>query len=310
MSSKEKLRNCYCSFESNVTDQHDQKLLHGFHVDWEMAKAAAEQLEGYTPHRIVENAITAMTASSKKDDDDTPAAYHTMVLPPVNELELDLALEELPKEISDTWVDKQLKRHLKKHAKNIKSTLDEQTGVDGAEVVDVTDEEEKEETKDDTEQNTDDDEESNGGATLLLCNANNLVFLDDSKMMVNPNIPVPDWFRCCNYRLVELGQNFRVLPLLRQVSSVDTVYSAVDCTVDEFQRFKDMHKYGTSMKHDEAKLWNMACNYSKELIRANNTRKIREIIMFKHRTLCGVLVSGAKMRDLMELTHRLNITLV
>ena len=285
---KQELRHCYCDFISNVTDQHDQKLLNGIFVDWHMATKASERLEGYTPHMIVENAVNSMNKERKEKDGE--AAYHTMILPGLNDLDVELQLDKLPKDLRQDWTNRKLTQHLKKHVQEIKSTIGEEP--------------EQEESKA-CEDDTGDDE-----PTLLLCNAANLVFMDKNTMMVNPNIPTPDWFRCANYRLVDTRQNFRVLPLLRQASKIDTVYSAVECTLDEFSKFKEMHAYGVKLQHDEARLWNMTCNYAKELLRANNTRKVREIIMVKHRTLCGVLISGAGVRDMQELTQRLNIKLV
>lgn len=282
---KEQLRNCFCDFKSNVVDQHGQKLLNGVFVDWHMAETAANELpNNYTPHMIVENAIHALT----EEQGGQQTAFHTMILPPVNELEVELELDKLPEDLVKQWTEKKLTQHLQKHAKDVKENIGMQAQAESQ-----------------SEPDTGEDE-----PTLLLCNAANLVFMDDTKMMVNPNIPTPDWFRCANYRLVEIRANFRVLPLLRQATKIDTIYSAVHCTLDEFSKFKEMHKYGVSLKHKEDRLWNMACNYAKELLKNDNTRKVREIIMVKHRTLCGVLISGAKMRDMLELTQRLDIKLV
>ena len=205
---KDQHRNCFCGFKSHVTDQHDQQLLHGIFVDWNMTKDAAEKLEAYTPHHIVENAIVAMNQMHGTSNEDS--AYHTMILPPVNELDIELELDAFPESLRQEWIDRKLGQHLKAHVSHIKDTIGKT---------------EESDDKNGEENNSDAD-----NPTLLLCNATNLVYLDDGdKMMVNPNIPTPDWFRCANYRLVENRVNLRVLPLLRQASSIDTVYGAVEC---------------------------------------------------------------------------------
>ena len=296
---KQALQHCYCRFTSEVTDQHDQKLLQGYLVDWPLATMASGELKRIgngvvtTPHCIVENAITTMLGQQNPQPGES--AFHTMVLPPVNELMLDLTLADFPPSLRDVWVNKQLLAHMHAKAKEVEEEVKKNSGEDIKVINDV----------DAT------DTEGANHPTLLFCDARNLVFTGDSdKMMVNPNIPVPDWFRCANYAFVEKGATIRVLPLLRQASQRDTVYGAVEVTVQEFNRWKELHQYGVSIKHDEAQLWNMSCNFAKEVLRADPHRPVRDIVMFKDRTLTGVLITGAKMRDLLELTQRLNIKLV
>lgn len=286
------LENSFCRFESHVKDQHDQHLLHGFFVDWEMAKSAASEVKHLQPHHVVENAVRASGG--------TKGGFFSMILPPINELEAQLELDDFPEKFRQSWVDKKLRQHVKKQADLIKNELDKtENAAEGkAEEVDEEQDEKEEEL------------EPDDCPTLLLCKSANLVCLSDENMLVNPNIPVPDWFRCANFNLMDANRDNRVLPLLRQHSSVDQVYSAVECDLEEFEKFKELHSYGVHMKHDESMLWNMTCNYTKELLKREGRRRIREVVMFKERTLTGVLISGASLKDMHEIAHLLDITLV
>lgn len=281
MGSKSKefqLQHLYVRFSSNVTDQHGQTLLSGFYVDWELLMGVADDTDDKNlPFSVIENAATNSGAET--------GAFLSMLLSPINDLDVQLELDDLPETLKVKWVDKQLKRHVDKTAKIL---IEEGAKMDGNETPIV------EQTP-----------------TLLLCRTDNLVYMTSESMVVNPNIPTPDWFRCANYNLHKTNKDFRVLPYLAQHGSKDQVYRAVACTLHEFDMWKTLQDYGTNeVGHNHQKLWKMTVNYTCELLRNDPERTIMEIVMFKERTLMGILISGLHMEDMQRITSKLNVTLV
>lgn len=147
--------------------------------------------------------------------------------------------------------------------------------------------------------------------TAFLCNTHNVVRINDDKtILANPNVPVPDWFRCANSQLAHTSQEFRLLPLLKQQSKTDQVYGAIAVTLDEFELSKDLHAYGVKMEQPHSRLWGVVCNYAVQLLRAASDRDVFDFVMFKERTLSGVLLPGLDAADIADVVNRLDIELV
>ena len=275
----------YCKFESGVKDKKGGALLRGYYIDFEMARDVGDEIgKKDCEYGLVEKVI--------KQTGGTRGGFLTMMLSPINDLRVELELDQLPKYLKDKWIKRRLERHLRTHADTIIAAREEKDP-----------EEVHEEMRDKSDL-----------STMLLCRSENLVYLTNNSgqktMLVNPNIPTSDWFRCVNYSLCDKNRDFRLLPFLTQHSSVDDVYVAVAVDMEEFEMFKRLQTYGTQMKHDHAQLWEITLNFAEQMLRKNAQRDVYDISMFKDRTLVGVLISGCDYAEMCKITKRLDITMV
>lgn len=147
--------------------------------------------------------------------------------------------------------------------------------------------------------------------TAFICNTNNVVKINnDLTILANPNVPVADWFRCANNQLAQSSQEFRLMPLLKQQSKGDSVYSAVAVSLDEFEYSKELHSYGVKMEQPHESLWKVACNYTSQLLRVASDRDVFDFVMFKERTLSGVLLPGLEASRIADVSTLLDIAFV
>ena len=272
----------FCEFVSNVLDQHDQNILNGIYVDY---KSALEYLGND------EEALFAQMDQAVQATKGTRGGFLALLMNPIDDLDVLLKLNQLPTELKRAWVCKHLTAQLERNGVDTADLEFELQGSEAQPAANV-------------------ESSANAAPTLCFCRSENIVAITEREMIVNPNVPVPDWFRCANFNLHDTNKRFRVLPLLKQHSSKDDVYCGVACSLDEFSVYKKLHEYGLSLKHDSNKLWGLANNFAVQLLRSDSTRTVFEVIMYKERTLHGLLISDVDINDVQKLAQRLDITLV
>jgi hypothetical protein len=231
---------------------------------------------------------------------------------PVNDLQLDFNIDMMREEDRDAFVTHHLRLHLRQQANAIRTqqAAHEVDGTDGDGVL-------HEENEDGVELDSDVIEAETklaGLPTMMLCKIDNVVHINldtgPGQMFVNPNVPVSDWFRCANQLLADANSEDRLVPFVKQECSNDVVYSAVCCTVDEQDRWKELSQYGIKMGHDSGKVWEVLTNYTVALLRNDADRRVVEITMFKDRILRGVLLGGVGVDEMLKVTQRLEVNLL
>jgi len=312
-------------FESAVIDKFGNRLLEGVYVNFHLAQGAENVSKGgggplpfYT---LVEKALERVGG--------VRGSYLCLMMNPVNDLQLDFNIDMMREEDRDAFVTHHLRLHLRQQANAIRKQQAAAKGkggkgggevheVDGA-AADSADGDGvlHEENEDGVELDSDAIEKETklaGLPTMMLCKIDNVVHINletgSGQMFVNPNVPVSDWFRCANQILADQNSEERLVPYVKQACSNDVVYSAVCCTVDEQDRWKELSQYGTKMGHDANKVWEVLTNYTVALLRSNAERQVVDITMFKDRILRGVLLGGVGVDEMLKVTKRLDINLL
>lgn len=299
-------------FESAVLDKFGNRLLQGVYVNFHLAQGAEADDAGKTGplpfYTLVEKALECVGG--------VRGSYLCLLMNPVNDLQLDFNIDMMRDDDRDAFVTHHLRLHLRQQANAIRKQAGNDDG-DGDGAGAGADGVLHEENEDGVEFDSDSIEaetELAGLPTMMLCKIDNVVHINldtgPGQMFVNPNVPVSDWFRCANQLLADANSEDRLVPYAKQVCSSDVVYSAVCCTVDEQDRWKELSQYGTKMGHDADKVWDVLTNYTVALLHGDAERRVVEITMFKDRILRGVLLGGIGVDEMLKVTQRLEINLL
>jgi hypothetical protein len=313
-------------FESAVLDTYGNRLLEGVYVNFHLARGAPktsgmdtaerqkdEKADGPAPfYTHVENALARVGG--------VRGSYLCLLMSPVNDLKLDFHLEMMDEEDQECFVHHHLRLHLRREADALKQKIGKEghnteslacMGLENGD--DVKHEEDESGNMVDSDL-IEEERKLSSLPTMLLCKIDNVVHVNldthAGQMFVNPNVPVSDWFRCANQLLIDSNSEERMLPYEKQRCSTDSVYSAVCCTVDEQERWKELADYGSKMGHDPKKVWEVLTNFTIALLRRDPDRRLVEITMFKDRVLRGVLLGGIDVAEMLKVTRRLDINLL
>jgi hypothetical protein len=300
-------------FESTLLDSYGNCLLQGVYVNFALANgdAAADAPSGISGdnkhgstgpapfYTYVEEALQRVGG--------VRGSYLSLLMNPVNDLELDFRIEDMCEQEREAFVTHHLRLHLRRQAASLAAS--DIAGVGGA----VQHEQNEKGDIIDTDM-IDRETVLASLPTMLLCKIDNVVHVNldtrPEQLFVNPNVPVSDWFRCANQLLADGNCEERLLPYEKQKCSNDVIYSAVCCTVDEQEKWKELSEYGTKMGHDTAKVWDVLTNYTVALLRRDPDRRVVEITMFKDRILRGVLLGGIDVSEMLKVTQRLEINIL
>jgi hypothetical protein len=315
-------------FESAVLDAYGNCLLQGVYVNYSLASNGDQCTELDIRSENGSGAAQILTQKRPKEGNSItgPKPFYTMVekaldriggkkgaflcllMSPVNDLKLDFNLEHLDEGDENAFVSYHLRLHLRQQADAMRASGDGMLPKDGVK-------HEEDENGDEVDLKTIEEETKQAKLpTMMLCKIDNVVHVNldvqPGQMFVNPNVPVSDWFRCANQLLLDTNSEERLLPFEKQKCTHDIVYSAVCCSIDELERWKELSRYGTEMNHPAKTIWGVMNKYTIALLRQNSDRRIIEITMFKDRILRGVLLGGVDVGEMIKVTKRLGIDLL